>query len=1113
MGRVPALFRRTAGSSSDARLQLEFLGGCVVTFASGHPCVLPTRKVKALLAYLAVPAGRFHAREKLTTLLWGDTPERQAKQSFRQALASLRRAVEQQAAPLLLTRGDTVALDARFVNVDVSDFEAALAGEDCESLASVARLYKGDFLADLGVNEPAFEEWRAAERERLQALALEALNRLLRRQLAADEMGPASQTAWRMLAIDPAQEPVHRTLMRLLLRQGRRAAALKQYQACVECLQRELGADPEEATRRLYREILRSAETNAVVQETYERLIPEPGAWGGGTPMVGREPELGRLRDALEAMLDGGGRITLVRGEAGIGKSRLLREFATGAIAAGVRVLLGRCHETEQILPLHAWIDALRGGRAALDQSIHDRLGTAANVQLARLFPELKQSPDESTGLADQHALLFDALVVLLSELAIGQPTVVILEDLHWVDGLSARFLAFLGRRVQRLPILVVGTMRPEELIDAPVLVQALRELRVEAPLDEVTLAALTAAESVALTRLLLPARGPEMHRDRVAGEISAASEGNPFVIVESVCALQDAGSGVGSPERRLARSVRDFVAGRLERLAELPRQIVSLAAAIGRGFSFELLVLAGRTSELRVAGAVEQLVRRHILVADGDRLDFSHEWIRRVGYEQLTTPERRLLHAAIGEALEALHRDDPEAIADQLGHHYSRAGDAWKAIAWLTRFADLAARRYALDDALGGLRQASALVDELPSAERPRQALDLALRQAFVLSILGRQREIWQIVQDQAANLDRVGDLRLSSEYHFRVGITCLYLGKHAECQRAAEQALAEGERAKDAECIGKALHVLSLSAYEAGRPREGIAYARRAAPLLDRSGTRHWLGLIYHDLALNCVVAGELGAAVKTAKREEALGAALGWARLQALAGQASAWALALQGEPERAIKAAQQSLAASRDAMASGLVKGCLGLAYLEQGDARAAADALAEAVSLLRKNPVRNAEARHLALLSEAQLLAGDVGEAQRTAIDALSLAEASGMGVSAGLAQRALGRVALASNKLDDARMRLTQAFETFERSEMAFEAARTRLDLARLCARLGERNATRDHLAAALTAFHAAKAPKRAEAAYKLARALGVTPIVASAAEVVASPVPVRGEP
>jgi tetratricopeptide (TPR) repeat protein len=517
---------------------------------------------------------------------------------------------------------------------------------------------------------------------------------------------------------------------------------------------------------------------------------------------------------------------------------------------------------------------------------------------------------------------------------------------------------------------------------------------------------------------------------------------------------------------------------------------LVEVAAAIGRDFAFALLARAGQIDEVDAAAAVEQLVRRHILTTDGERVDFCHDWIRRVAYEQLKPRQRRILHGAVGAAIEELHGNDKEAVADQLGHHYLQAGDARRAIPCLIQFADMASRRYALDDALRAFQQGMTAAESLPSPERDRQTLDLALRQTFVLSILGRQREIWDILQTHADQVERVVDPQLTSEYHFRVGLTCFYLGKFAQAKIAGETALAEGERAALPAAIGKALHVLSLIAFESGHPRDGISHAERGVSLLETTREPQWLGGVYYDLAINNLVAGELDGALGAARQAEALGHNIGSPRLMALAGSVITWALALRGDYELAIEGAHRSLALSQDSMMSNLVLGPMGLAYVERGDGAKAASILSEVVIQLRKSPVRSGEARCLAFLSEAQLLAGDHDLAQETASRALEVGQSDGFKFSTGLALRALGRVALARRSFGDAKLRLSLALATFTECGAAFETARTRADLCELFALKGEWKAARDHLAAALMGFRKARAPKRIAEARRTARAM-----------------------
>ena len=272
----------------------------------------------------------------------------------------------------MLIDGETVALDPAPVDVDVVEFERQVAEGTPAALERAVALYRGELLEGLALQEAPFEEWLLAERERLRELALEALAKLLHHQRTTGATEAALQTALRLLALDPLQEPVHRAVMRLYVQLGRRASALRQYQVCVGVLQRELGVEPETTTKQLYQEILRQRPPHATADVESPATAPAGPAEAPGPPeetlprelpLVGREAEIRRLREALTEAWEGHGQVVAVIGEAGVGKSRLLAEVAAEAVARGGRVLVGRCYEAEQILPFAPWVDALRAGR------------------------------------------------------------------------------------------------------------------------------------------------------------------------------------------------------------------------------------------------------------------------------------------------------------------------------------------------------------------------------------------------------------------------------------------------------------------------------------------------------------------------------------------------------------------------------------------------------------------------------------------------------------------------------------------------------------------------------------------------------------------------------
>jgi tetratricopeptide (TPR) repeat protein len=939
-----------------------------------------------------------------------------------------------------------------------------------------------------------WEQWRVVERERLHELALTALARLLADRTRQDAVEPAIQTALRILALDPLQEVVHRALMRLFMRLGRRAAALRQYQECVGWLYRELGAEPEEETRALYLQLLRAA-GGPGSRPSRPGLPAAAGSGAGPRPtesrLVGRVAELAALSRVLEGALDAGGRVAMVSGEAGVGKTRLLQELAAEARARGVRVLPAWCYETERSLPFRAWVDAFRAEQPALDPALSDRLSPVSRAALARVFPELAR-PDEPTETeSDEHGLLFEAMAELARLVAGDGPVVLLLEDLHWADAMSARLLAFLGRRLGPLPVLLVGSTRSEDVGDAPVLGQALAELRAEGWLTEIALGPLSRDDSLVLARALH--RGPDATLlDRLADDLWAISEGNPFVIVETVRALGQGVPAAGPGTPLIAQSVRDAVARRLACLSDPARRAVEAAAVIGRSFPFRLLSAASGLAELDAATATEELVRRRVLEAVGQEFAFCHDRIRQVAYDGVLPARRTLLHRAVAQALESLHAGHLDEVADELGHHFLQADEVEKALDSLERFAEVATRRYALDAALGVLDLAAAAAERLPAPARERRRLAVTLRRAFVLHVGGRHRECLDGLRAAAALQGRVADPVLAAEYHYRLAMASFGVGDYAEARRAGGAALRAGEETGDAERIGKTLHALALASLAAGDGPEAVGYCVRAVGLLDRPSTWRRLASIYWLLALDRIYAGRFDAAMEHVGRSMALAEAVGEPKLRSLAGGLESWIHAARGDGDAAIACAERAFAIAHGTVPSSLALRWVGYAHLHRGDAEPAVRVLEQACQQIERFPVRHTYVESLAFLAEAYVLGGDGTRGLAAARGAIDLARAEGSPFNVGLAERAAGRAARVTGDAGASEAHLSRALEAFRSTGAAFEAGMTRLDLARALAARGEPEAAQAHLMEAIRALAASGVPRRVAEARDLARSLGL---------------------
>ncbi len=245
------------------QLVLTLFGGFRAQLSSGEAVSLPTRKAQGLIAYLALHPGQVHSREKLAAMLWSETGEEQARHSLRQTLVGLRKSLAP--IPGLATSfdGEDLSLNPPAFTSDVLEFEKLIGEESAESLTAASRLYRGELLEGLNLREEPFEEWLLSERERFWELALQSLAKLLRHQMESNEPEAAIKTALRLLALDPLQEAVHRTLMKLYMMIGRREAALRQYQTCATVLQKELSIEPQRETRQLHADIL-NADRNFV---------------------------------------------------------------------------------------------------------------------------------------------------------------------------------------------------------------------------------------------------------------------------------------------------------------------------------------------------------------------------------------------------------------------------------------------------------------------------------------------------------------------------------------------------------------------------------------------------------------------------------------------------------------------------------------------------------------------------------------------------------------------------------------------------------------------------------------------------------------------------------
>ena len=330
-----------------------------------------------------------------------------------------------------------------------------------------------------------------------------------------------------------------------------------------------------------------------------ERFVSE-------TPAVGREAELGRLGDALDEAFAGRGQTLAIVGEAGIGKSRLLAEIGRRASERDGVVLLGRCYPTEVAIAYAPWVEAFRGGGVLADAGVRERLEPTWQAELARLFPELGPAGDAGPARPEDQVRLLDSIARLVECLTAAHPVALLLEDIHWADEMSVRLLSTLSRRIAGWPMLLILTAREEDIGEQPLL----RELLARPELTRLALGALSRPEMGALLQAISGHSLAATSLQALTDRIWAGSAGDPFVIIETVRAIEQHAWPPDDP-LPVSDRVRALISARLDRLSSRGRQLAAQSAVIGREFSFELLDQAAGLGADEAAEGVEELVRR----------------------------------------------------------------------------------------------------------------------------------------------------------------------------------------------------------------------------------------------------------------------------------------------------------------------------------------------------------------------------------------------------------------------------------------------------------------------------------------------------------------------
>ncbi|MEA2224134.1 MAG: eukaryotic-like serine/threonine-protein kinase, partial [Solirubrobacteraceae bacterium] len=568
---------------------------------------------------------------------------------------------------------------------------------------------------------------------------------------------------------------------------------------------------------------------------------------GTGT-LVGRDRELSELRQGLDNALAGRGRLFMVAGDPGVGKTALADAVGADAVAAGATVLWGRAWDGGGAPSYWPWLRILR--KLAAERDIAPALaalGPEATGRLTRLIPGLARAPEHLAGDGDVVAdpgesdaarfQLFDAITSLLRAAAAQGPIVLILDDLHGADHPSLLLLAFLAVHVRDSAILVIGTYREAEARLDPQLAATLGDIIRHG--QRLPLRGLRERDVGEVVERVAGRRPPE----RVVRAIHHATEGNPFFVDEVVRLLSAEGrldDAAQVAAVRIPDGVRETIRHRLEPLADRTLQLLYTAAVIGRDFRIDTLQRVSGCEPAELDDALGEAVDTGVVAEKPSALGsygFSHGLIRETLYDDLGPQRRSQLHREVGLALEELYSADPEPRIAELAHHFfvaATAGELDKAIDYSVRAGERALALVAYEEASEHFERALQAFGLQERADVPRRC-DLLLALGAAQSRAGDSRAARETFLRAAGLARKLGapDRLARAALGYGAGMGGFEFGRVDDGLVALLSEVREALGPQDSPLLARVLGRLATELYYSDRSEERVALGEQAVAM----------------------------------------------------------------------------------------------------------------------------------------------------------------------------------------------------------------------------------------------------------------------------------------
>jgi DNA-binding SARP family transcriptional activator/tetratricopeptide (TPR) repeat protein len=717
------------------RLDFRLCGGLRVSRGDEELDLSGTaRQGRLALAYLVVNHHRVVGREELMEHLWRDPDPQRVSASLSQTLSRLRQVLgrerlERLPGGALQLRGP-MRVDIVHAEQVLKDGRLAYDRGEWASAYDAARRVSAEVAGRVLAGDEA--DWLEEVRRAVDEVALEALELQASAALRMGEWGEALAAARKAVSGTGLRQSAWALLIEAQARHGDVADATRTYDELRRRLLEESGVTPNEELIELHRLVV-TGELTRDVPASRDRPVAFPPVLlleGSEGQFVGREDALGRLRERYTHAREGKRQFVLLRGEPGIGKTRLACEFAWESYQDGAIVLYGRS-DAETLVPYQPFVIAIEHYVDECgDDALVRELGAELS-ELSRLFPGLaRRMPQLQEPLSVEPEMrrfrLFNAVATVLVFVARERPAVLILDDLQWADASTALLLRHTVQQVHAVKLLILGTLRDDQPCRSEQLADFIA--RPQHRIERISLGGLDKAETAALVM----ARQGRGATENAVGALLRATGGNPLFLEETLMSLGESDRSADEVSENAVRlagvseSAEQVIKRRVQRLTDTTQRVLADASVVGAEFDVRVVEAvaeapAGQVDQSLGEAKAASLVRA---VPDAEqRLSFSHALVREALLEGELPARRRRLHHRIGEALEDIG-GSAAAHPAELAHHFSESDDprdAEKALKYSLAAGDEATRSRAYEDASQHFRRALDLLpphDELVRCE-----------------------------------------------------------------------------------------------------------------------------------------------------------------------------------------------------------------------------------------------------------------------------------------------------------------------------------------------------------------------------------------------------------